>query len=207
VSWYSFFKYTLVRPFVKVVYRPRVEGEENIPAEGGVVLAANHTSTTETYMMPAMIRRQVTYPAKAELFRGRKGIKGIPSRVVAWAVKAVGQVPLDRAGGRSAMEGLGPVLAVVRGDGVGRRGRHVVVDRRRRAGGGVERGCVEGRELRVLGDVDEDRAGAAGAGEAEGGVEDAGEVRDVAHEVAVLGAGERQAEDVHLLEGVRADER
>jgi len=93
------------------------------------------------------------------------------------------------------------------GDGVGRRGRHVVVDRRRRAGGGVERGCVEGRELRVLGDVDEDRAGAAGAGEAEGGVEDAGEVRDVAHEVAVLGAGERQAEDVHLLEGVRADER
>lgn len=118
MSWYSFFKYTLVRPFVKVVYRPRVEGEENIPAEGGVVLAANHTSTTETYMMPAMIRRQVTYPAKAELFRGRKGIKGIPSRVVAWAVKAVGQVPLDRAGGRSAMEGLGPVLAVVRGGGV-----------------------------------------------------------------------------------------
>lgn len=118
MSWYAFFKYALVRPFVTLAYRPTVVGEENIPASGPVILACNHTSATETYMMPAMIRRQVTYPAKAELFRGRKGIRGIPSRVVAWAVKAVGQVPLDRSGGRTSLEGLGPVLEVVRNGGV-----------------------------------------------------------------------------------------
>ena len=76
MSWYSFLKNAVVRPFVTVAYGPRVVGAENIPATGGVVLACNHTSATETYLMPAMIRRQVTYPAKAELFRKGKGIKG-----------------------------------------------------------------------------------------------------------------------------------
>jgi len=118
VSWYSFFKYSLVRPFVKVAYHARAEGVENIPASGGAIIACNHTSATETYMMPALIKRQVTYPAKAELFKGGKGIKGIPATVVAWAVKAVGQVPLDRFGGRAALDGLGPVLEVLKAGGI-----------------------------------------------------------------------------------------
>ena len=116
MSWYSFLKYGLVRPFVKVAYAPRVVGAENIPETGGVVLACNHTSATETYMMPALIRRQVTYPAKAELFRKGKGVRGLPQTAVAWALGAVGQVPLDRSGGRASLDGLGPVLKVL-GDG------------------------------------------------------------------------------------------
>ena len=71
MSWYSFFKLSLVRPFVKVAYKARVEGEENIPATGGAIIACNHTSATETYVLPALIKRQVTYPAKAELFNLR----------------------------------------------------------------------------------------------------------------------------------------
>jgi len=118
LSWYSFLKNAVVRPFVTVAYGPRVVGAENIPATGGVVLACNHTSATETYLMPAMIRRQVTYPAKAELFRKGKGIKGLPQTVIAWALRAVGQVPLDRSGGRASLDGLGPVLEVLRAGGV-----------------------------------------------------------------------------------------
>ncbi len=118
MSWYSFFKYSLVRPFVKVAYKPTVEGEENIPATGGAILACNHTSATETYMMPALIRRQVTYPAKAELFRPGKGVKGVPQTIIAWAIKAVGQVPLDRSGGRASLDGLGPVLQVLKDGGL-----------------------------------------------------------------------------------------
>ena len=114
MSWYSFFKLSLVRPFVKVAYKARVEGEENIPATGGAIIACNHTSATETYVLPALIKRQVTYPAKAELFKPGKGIKGIPKSIIAWALKAVGQVPLDRFGGRAALDGLGPVLEVLR---------------------------------------------------------------------------------------------
>lgn len=118
MSWYSFLKYSLVRPFVKVAYHARVEGAEFIPTSGGAIIACNHTSATETYMMPALIKRQVTYPAKAELFKGGKGIKGIPATMVAWGVKAVGQVPLDRFGGRAALDGLGPVLDVLKGGGI-----------------------------------------------------------------------------------------
>lgn len=118
MSWYSFFKYALVRPFVKVAYKARAVGEENIPATGGVIIAGNHTSATETYMIPALIKRQVTYPAKAELFKPGKGLKGIPKSIIAWAVKAVGQVPLDRFGGRAALDGLVPVLEVLRDGGV-----------------------------------------------------------------------------------------
>lgn len=118
MSWYSFLKYTIVRPFVKVAYHARVEGEENIPTTGGVILACNHTSATETYLLPALIARQVTYPAKAELFRKGRGVKGIPQNVIAWALKAVGQVPLDRSGGRASADGLGPIMEVLENGGV-----------------------------------------------------------------------------------------
>lgn len=118
MSWYSFLKYTLVRPFVKVAYHARVEGEANIPASGGVILACNHISVTETYLLPALIKRQVTYPVKAEAFRKGKGIKGIGQSIVAWALTAVGQVPIDRAGGRAALDGLGPIMKVLEDGGV-----------------------------------------------------------------------------------------
>ena len=38
--WYSFFKYALVRPLAKFYFKGRVEGEENIPVTGGVILAS-----------------------------------------------------------------------------------------------------------------------------------------------------------------------
>ena len=115
--WYNVFKYGLVRPGVKVACRPWVRGVENIPETGGAILACNHLSAGDTFLMPALITRKVTFPAKAELFTGAHGPK---SKVVAWFVKAVGQVPMDRSGGRASAEGLRPVLEVLqRGDLVG----------------------------------------------------------------------------------------
>lgn len=110
-GWYTFFKHALVRPFVKGGWRGRITGEENIPASGGVVLASNHISAVDTLVLPALMRRHLTFPAKAELFQGGRGPM---SEVVAWAVKAVDQVPLDRSGGRASMDGLGPILEVLR---------------------------------------------------------------------------------------------
>jgi len=102
---YTLFKYLLVRPICRIVFRPWVEGEENIPATGGVILAGNHLSAGDTFLLPAMITRQMTFPAKAELFQGR-GFKG---RILAWFLKGVGQVPMDRSGGRASADGLRPV--------------------------------------------------------------------------------------------------
>lgn len=105
--WYQFFKFALIRPLVTLGYRSRVEGLDNVPRHGAAILASNHISAADTLVMPALMRRRVTFPAKAELF---KGDRGFVSKVIAWFLKAIGQVPLDRSGGRASNEGLGPVL-------------------------------------------------------------------------------------------------
>ncbi len=62
------------------------------------------------------------------------------------------------------------------------------------------------RELHVLGDVDDDRAGAAGARDIEGLVQDAAQLVHVLDQIIVLGAGARDADRVAFLEGVVADQ-
>ena len=104
---YNFFKYLLVRPVVRFLFRARLEGESHVPAEAGAILASNHLAAGDTYITPALLRRQVTFPAKAELFRGDRGLG---SKIMAWFIKSIKQVPLDRSGGRVSLEGLQPVL-------------------------------------------------------------------------------------------------
>ena len=107
---YNFFKYLLVAPAARYLFGTRIEGAENIPESGGAILASNHLAAGDTFLLPAMIRRRLTFPAKAELFRGDRGLG---SKVVAWFMKGIGQVPLERGGGRASLEGLGPVLQVL----------------------------------------------------------------------------------------------
>lgn len=110
---YTLFKYLLFRPVCMAVFRPWVEGEENIPETGGVILAGNHLSAGDTFLLPAVITRRMTFPAKAELFH-QKGL----GAVVSWFLKAVGQVPMDRSGGRASADGLRPVYEVLENGGV-----------------------------------------------------------------------------------------
>lgn len=112
---YDFFKLLLFRPVVKFLFGAKLAGEENIPATGGAVLAVNHIGAFETYALPALMRRRLTFPAKAELFAGNRGLA---SKVVAWFLKGVGQVPLDRSGGRTSLDGLRPVLQVLEDGGL-----------------------------------------------------------------------------------------
>ena len=56
-------------PVMRLVYRLRATGLENLP-EGGFVLAANHTSNFDPWPLgfPLWPRRQLFFMAKAELF-------------------------------------------------------------------------------------------------------------------------------------------
>ncbi|WP_314666318.1 lysophospholipid acyltransferase family protein [uncultured Selenomonas sp.] len=56
------------RLFFYIVFRTRVYGRENIPAEGAVILAANHASNIDPPFMASLIDRPVSYMAKIELF-------------------------------------------------------------------------------------------------------------------------------------------
>ncbi len=113
--WYKFFKVALFGPGVRALWHPWVVGEENIPESGGAVLACNHIELLDPVIVAAMIDRQLTYPAKKELFQGNRGIG---SKIVAWFLTAVDQVPLDRSGGRSSVEGMRPVLDRLREGGM-----------------------------------------------------------------------------------------
>jgi 1-acyl-sn-glycerol-3-phosphate acyltransferase len=56
-------------PFVKVGFRLRARGTDNLP-QGGFVLAANHTSNFDPWALgiPLFPRRQLRFMAKSELF-------------------------------------------------------------------------------------------------------------------------------------------
>ena len=57
-------------PVVKVVFRHRSKGTENVPSAGGLVLAANHFSNFDPWPLaiPFFPRRFFRFMAKAELF-------------------------------------------------------------------------------------------------------------------------------------------
>ena len=64
---YGFLQY-FFRLIFYTLFRTRVYGRENIPAEGAVILAANHASNIDPPLMASLFERPVSYMAKIELF-------------------------------------------------------------------------------------------------------------------------------------------
>ncbi|MFJ6795460.1 lysophospholipid acyltransferase family protein [Streptomyces sp. NPDC091268] len=105
--FYHLLKHVLLGPLLRLLFRPRIEGLENIPPEGAAIIAGNHLSFSDHFLMPAILKRRITFLAKAEYFTG-PGIKG---RLTAAFFRSAGQIPVDRSGkdaGKAALrEGLG----------------------------------------------------------------------------------------------------
>ena len=82
--------YKVVRPLVvfliKVLYHPQVTGLDNIPKEGRILLAGNHTKWLDPVMLVGVQKRQVHFLAKDELFHG----------ITKFIVKGMGCVPVNR---------------------------------------------------------------------------------------------------------------
>ncbi|HNT35663.1 MAG TPA: lysophospholipid acyltransferase family protein [bacterium] len=74
---------------VKVLFRARYEGTENLPKTGPVLLAPNHASYIDPPLVGAGIPRRITFLAKEELFRGLLG----------WWIRTVGGKPVFRGKG------------------------------------------------------------------------------------------------------------
>lgn len=107
--WYRFFKNVIFRPLTRFGFRARIIGAHHVPSSGGAILASNHIAAMDSVVIPAMLPRRVTFPAKAELFVG----KDIGTRIVAWFLKAVGMVPMDRGGGRASATSLQSIASVL----------------------------------------------------------------------------------------------
>lgn len=89
----------VVEPLVKLVFRPRVEGLENIPADGAAILAANHLSFSDSFFIPIVVPRHVTFIAKAEYFDAG-GLRGLWNKY--FYARFAGAVRVDRSGSRNA---------------------------------------------------------------------------------------------------------
>lgn len=100
--FYWFLKWIAIGPVLRLIFRPEVEGRENVPEEGPAILASNHLSYADWLFMPLTVTRKVTFVAKAEYFTS-PGIKG-------WLQKTffsgTGQVPIDRSGADAAAGAL-----------------------------------------------------------------------------------------------------
>jgi len=93
-----------VAPMIRATWRPRFEGRENIPEEGPAILACNHLSVADHYFLALTTSRHIATMAKIEYFV-RSGVKG---KLIGATVKRLGQVAVDRSGGRKSAQALGP---------------------------------------------------------------------------------------------------
>lgn len=100
----------LVGPVLWLCYRPAVEGRRHVPARGPVIIASNHLTFFDSIFMPLMVRRGVTFVAKAEYFTGR----GLSGALVRLFFTATGTIPVDRTGGLAAQAALDTQLRVLR---------------------------------------------------------------------------------------------
>ncbi|MPZ86472.1 MAG: 1-acyl-sn-glycerol-3-phosphate acyltransferase [Nitriliruptorales bacterium] len=84
-------------------YRAEVTGQGAVPGGGGVLLAANHLSFLDHYLLAAASPRRMRFLGKRELAEGLFGRFNV----------ALGMVPVDR--GRADMEAIGLIVEVLRG--------------------------------------------------------------------------------------------
>ena len=99
----------VLAPILRVLFRPYITGVENLPAEGGAILAGNHTTFLDNFMIPLVVPRRVTFLAKSDYFT-RRGLKG---KLQKSFFSGVGMIPLDRSGGKASAAALGTGLRVL----------------------------------------------------------------------------------------------
>ena len=91
-------KYIVLGPILRLLYRPTVIGIENIPEKGPAVIAINHQSFLDDFLLPLVLRgRKIRMMAKADYF---------DKWYSAWFFKAVGCIPVRREGGTAGAEAL-----------------------------------------------------------------------------------------------------
>ena len=108
---YWLLKHIFLGPLLRLVYRPKARGLDNVPAEGPVILASNHISFVDSLFIPLVIKRPVVFLGKSDYFdKGR----------TRWFFKSVNVIPVKRDGGTAGEAAIqAGVRALKDGDVVG----------------------------------------------------------------------------------------
>lgn len=99
----------VITPLLHLLFRVKATGTHNVPKRGPVILASNHRSFIDSIFLPLVVRRRVTFVAKAEYFESWK---------TAWFFRAVGMIPLKRDGGSASERALIAAAEVLNSGGV-----------------------------------------------------------------------------------------
>jgi len=100
--FFWFYKHILMGPLLRLLGRPKVQGLEYVPDSGAVILASNHLAVADSFYLPLVLRRRITFLAKSEYFTGT-GLKG---KLTKFFYSSTGQVPIDRTDADSAAAAL-----------------------------------------------------------------------------------------------------
>jgi 1-acyl-sn-glycerol-3-phosphate acyltransferase len=95
----------ILTPIFRASWRFDLQGLEHVPASGGAILCPNHTSVLDSFFVPALLPRRVTYVGKAEYMDSWKTKHIFP---------ALGMIPIDREGGDAAERALSAAERVLR---------------------------------------------------------------------------------------------
>ena len=94
-------------PICRLLFDLTVEGMHHLPTSGPAIVAANHTSVLDSFLVPALLPRRITYVGKAEYLDDWK---------TRYIFPALGMIPIDRSGGSAAQAALDTVASIL-GDG------------------------------------------------------------------------------------------
>ncbi|MEU7104153.1 lysophospholipid acyltransferase family protein [Streptomyces sp. NPDC046215] len=108
--FYCVFKSVVLIPLLRWLLRPRVEGLCHVPRTGAAIIAGNHLSFCDHFLMPTVIKPRISFLAKMEYFT----VPGLKGRLMAGFFRAIGAIPVDRSGRQEAQAAVETALDVLR---------------------------------------------------------------------------------------------
>jgi len=94
----------VARPFMKCLWRIKTVGLDHLPVSGPAILAPNHNSVIDSFFLPCVLPRRVSYVGKAEYLDDWKTRTLFP---------ALGMIPIDRSGGDASARALDTAAALL----------------------------------------------------------------------------------------------
>ncbi len=94
----------VLMPVFKSLWRVKVVGLENVPATGGAIFCPNHTSVIDSFLLPLVLPRRISFVGKAEYMDSWKTRHIFP---------ALGMIPIDRSGGDASARALNTAARVL----------------------------------------------------------------------------------------------
>jgi len=94
----------VLTPMFRFGWRIYVEGARHLPESGGAVICPNHVSVIDSFLLPSVLPRRITFVGKAEYLDNWK---------TKYLFPALGMIPIDRSGGDSSRKALDAAAGVL----------------------------------------------------------------------------------------------